>query len=66
MKATSVLEFFKEITRIPRESGHEGPMIEYLQQFAAKHKLACKTDKTGNVLIVKEAAKDSKKPPRRR
>ena len=38
-------------------------MIEYLQQFAAKHKLACKTDKTGNVLIVKEAAKGKENVP---
>ena len=43
MNATTVLEYFKEITRVPRESGHEGPMMEYLQQFAAKHNLACKT-----------------------
>ena len=63
MNATTVLEYFKEITRIPRESGHEGPMIEYLQQFAAKHNLSCKTDKTGNVLITKEAAKGKENVP---
>jgi dipeptidase D len=63
MNATTVLEYFKEITRVPRESGHEGPMIEYLQQFAAKHNLACKTDKTGNVLIIKEASKGKENVP---
>ena len=63
MNATTVLEYFKEITRIPRESGHEGPMIEYLQQFAVKHNLSCKTDKTGNVLITKEAAKGKENVP---
>ncbi len=63
MNATSVLEYFKEITRIPRESGHEGPMIEYLQQFAAKHNLAFKKDKTGNVLIIKEASKGKENVP---
>ncbi len=63
MDSTSVLRFFQEITRIPRESGHEEPMTEYLQQFAAKRGLACKTDKTGNVLIIKEAAPGKEKVP---
>ena len=56
MDASSVLKIFEEITHIPRESGHEGPMTAYLQQFAATRGLACKTDKTGNVVITKEAA----------
>ena len=56
MNSEQVLDFFKEITRIPRESGHEEHIIAYLQQFAADHNLECKTDEAGNVLIVKEAA----------
>ncbi len=56
MNAATVLKYFEEITHIPRESGHEEPMTAYLQQFAAQRGLACKTDKTGNVVIVKEAA----------
>ena len=56
MNSENVLSFFKEITRIPRESGHEEQIIAYLQEFAASRNLACKTDKAGNVLITKEAA----------
>ena len=56
MDSNSVLRIFDEITRIPRESGHEEQMTAYLQQFAAGHGLACKTDATGNVVITKEAA----------
>ena len=56
MNSEKVLSFFKEITRIPRESGHEEKIIAYLQEFAASHNLECKTDEAGNVLIVKEAA----------
>lgn len=56
MNSETVLSYFKEITAIPRESGHEEHIIAYLQDFAAKHSLECKTDKAGNVLIVKEAA----------
>ena len=56
MNSEKVLSFFKEITRIPRESGHEEHIIAYLQNFAASRGLDCKTDKAGNVLITKNAA----------
>ena len=56
MDSASVLSFFERILRIPRESGHEEPMTAFLQQFAAERSLECRTDKTGNVLIIKEAA----------
>ena len=55
MDTKRVLSFFQEITRIPRESGHEEQIIAYLQQYAAARRLECKTDKAGNVLNVKEA-----------
>ena len=63
MNAGIVLDFFKEITRIPRESGHEGPMTAYLQAFAKARGLECRTDKTGNVVIVKEAAPGKENVP---
>lgn len=56
MNSELVLSFFKEITQIPRESGHEEHIIAYLQKFAADRNLECKTDEAGNVLIVKPAA----------
>ena len=63
MDSNSVLKIFKEITSVPRESGHEAPMTAWLQKFAADHSLECKTDKTGNVLIVKEAAPGKENVP---
>ena len=63
MDSNSVLKIFKEITSVPRESGHEAPMTAWLQKFAADHGLQCKTDKTGNVLIVKEAAPGKESVP---
>lgn len=58
MKNTEkVLHFFREITRIPRESGHEEKIVAYLQEFAAARHLECKTDKVGNVVISKPASK---------
>lgn len=56
MNSESVLSFFKEITKVPRESGHEEQIIAYLQKFASDRSLECRTDEAGNVLIVKEAA----------
>jgi len=55
MTSESVLSIFKEITTIPRESGHEEKIIAYLLDFASEHGLQAKRDKAGNVLIVKEA-----------
>ena len=63
MNSGKVLEIFKEITRIPRESGHEEPMTAYLQQFAKDHNLECKTDKIGNVCIIKEATEGKEDVP---
>ena len=63
MTADTVLDIFKDITRIPRESGHEGPMTAFLQEFAAKRHLECRTDRTGNVVIVKEAAPGKENVP---
>lgn len=63
MNSAKVLSIFKEITRIPRESGHEEPMTAFLQHFAEERRLECKTDKTNNVCIVKEASKGKENVP---
>ena len=63
MNAETVLDIFKQITAIPRESGHEEPMTAFLQDFAARHGLACRMDKTGNVVIVKEATPGKEQVP---
>lgn len=61
--SSKVLDHFKKITEIPRESGHEGPMTSYLQAFAAEHGLACKTDAVGNVVITREASAGKENVP---
>ena len=63
MNSTNVLDLFKEITRIPRESGHEAPITAWLQQFAAARGLECRTDDTGNVVIVKPASPGKENVP---
>lgn len=56
MNTEKVLSFFSEITRIPRESGHEEKIVAYLEKFAKDHKLEFRKDKANNVVIVKEAS----------
>ena len=63
MNSESVLKIFKEITAIPRESGHEEKMTAWLQLFAAQRNLDCKTDETGNVLITKPASAGKENVP---
>ncbi|MBR6270431.1 MAG: aminoacyl-histidine dipeptidase [Bacteroidales bacterium] len=63
MNTDRVLSIFKEITKVPRESGHEEKIIAWLEKFAADRGLECKRDKAGNVLIVKEASKGYENRP---
>ena len=56
MKEGRVLQFFREILSIPRESGHEEHIIEYLMEFGRSRGLETKRDAIGNVLITKPAA----------
>ncbi|MBQ9530383.1 MAG: aminoacyl-histidine dipeptidase [Bacteroidales bacterium] len=51
-----VLPFFRDILRIPRESGHEEQIIEYLMEFGRSRGLETKRDKVGNVLITRPAS----------
>ena len=56
MDSNKVLDLFREITKVPRESGHEEQIIAFLQQFARDHSLECRTDEAGNVVIIKPAS----------
>ena len=50
-----VMDIFLEICTIPRPSGREEKMGEYLMSFAAARGLASRKDDVGNVLISKPA-----------
>ena len=63
MNSTRVLDIFKEITTIPRESGHEGPVTDWLCRQAEALSLEYKRDKTGNVLITRPAAPGKENVP---
>ncbi len=48
-----VWKHFDDIRKIPRCSKHEEKIREHILDFAKKHNLKAKTDKTGNVVIIK-------------
>ena len=47
---------FAQISRIPRPSGQEKAVGDYLISFAEEHHLACTRDAAGNVIMIKEAS----------
>ena len=50
-----VWELFEEICKIPRPSGKEEKILQYLIDFAKKHNLEYTQDKVGNLIIRKDA-----------
>ena len=48
-----VLQLFEEISRIPRGTGNEQGISDWLVHFAKEHHLFCTQDKKLNVLIRK-------------
>ncbi len=56
MNSEKILSIFKEITRVPRESGHEEQIVGYLVNFAKEHALECRTDAAKNVVITRQAS----------
>ncbi len=44
-------KYFEEISQIPRESGNEGGMVRYYQNFAKEHGLRCYSDEWNNAVL---------------
>lgn len=53
LKPAGIWKYFNEITKIPRASGKEEKMIEYLINFAKTQKLEYDKDESGNLVIRK-------------
>lgn len=51
-----VFDYFEELTRIPRGSGNEKAVSDYLVSFAKEHGLSYVQDKANNVIMIKEAS----------
>lgn len=58
-----IFKHFEEISRIPRGSGNEKAISDYLVTFAKEHKLSCIQDEANNVIITKEASQGYEQVP---
>ena len=62
-RASNVFKFFEEISNIPRGSGNEKEISDYLVKFAKDHGLEVIQDEALNVIIKKPASKGYEKAP---
>lgn len=53
-----VFTYFDRISQIPRGSGNEKAIADYLEAFATKRGLPCYRDDVNNILITKKATSD--------
>ena len=63
LRPARVWHWFGEIMQIPRPSKHEERISAYLVQWGKEHGLETQSDKLGNVLIRKPAAKGYENSP---
>ncbi len=58
-----IFKYFGEISKIPRGSGNEQAVSDYLVSFAQEHKLEYTQDAAYNVIIIKEATPGYEQEP---
>lgn len=54
---SKTINFFREITKIPRKSGYEEKIVKFLIDYAKMRNLYWEIDKFNNVLIKKKMLK---------
>lgn len=63
LEPQQVFAYFADLCAIPRISGHESAVGDYLMDFAAKHGLKAVRDEVGNVIIDKPASQGREDRP---
>lgn len=63
LKPCKVMKFFEEISKIPRKSGEEDKIVEYLKKFAIERNLEYYTDNYRNIVIKKDASQGKENSP---
>lgn len=61
LKPEQLWNYFHDITQIPHPSKQETQLVDYIKDFGRKNNLETITDKAGNVIIRKPAAKGMEK-----
>lgn len=57
-----IIELFKDISKIPRESGNEKEICDFILDFAKENNLEASSDKLYNVLVKKDGNNYTKNP----
>ncbi len=63
MDYKGIFKYFSEISRIPRGSGNEKEVSEYLVAFAKSHNLEYTQDEANNVIMIKKATPGYEEEP---
>lgn len=63
MDYKGIFKYFSQISKIPRGSGNEDEISEYLVSFAKNQGLEYNKDSANNVIIIKEATKGYENEP---
>jgi dipeptidase D len=63
MDYKNIFKFFSEISEIPRGSGNEKEISEYLVSFAKEHQIEYTHDDANNVVMIKEATPGYEEEP---
>ena len=63
IKPCKVMRYFEEISKIPRKSGKEDKIVEYIKKFAIERKLEYYTDNYRNIIIKKNATPGKENSP---
>lgn len=61
LESRKVIEYFIEISKIPRQSGNEKSIREYIEQFAIRKNLKYVKDEYENIIIYKDATRGREK-----
>lgn len=63
VKNEKAFYYFEQISKIPRASGNEREIADYIVNFAKERELFCYRDEADNVLVVKNATQDKENEP---
>lgn len=63
MDKNTVLDYFRDFSKINRCSKHEEKIADYLEKFAHDNDLECKRDKSNNIYIKRRADKNLEESP---
>ncbi len=63
LPSARVWEIFLALSKVPRSSGHEQQIANWITHYAGTHGLTTKLDETGNVILIAKASQGKENVP---